>query len=103
MPEPKTDTTAQPARQMTRTFLFPVVIKLSRHNKKTAYFPPEPKTDTTAQPARQTTVTFFFPVVINPHWKFGFTNLSIGDTQEHQLGIYPEKKSLCFNILNYMP
>ena len=43
---------------------FPVVIKISRHNKKTANFPPEPKTDTTAQPARQTTVTFFFPVVI---------------------------------------
>jgi hypothetical protein len=38
---------------------FPVVIKLSRHNKKTAYFPPEPKTDITAQPARQTTRTFF--------------------------------------------
>ena len=29
--------------------------------------------------------------------------MSIGDTQEHQLGIYPEKESLCFNILNYMP
>ncbi len=43
-------------------FFFPVVIKLSRRNKKTANFPPEPKTDT---PARQTTGTFFFfPVVI---------------------------------------
>ena len=68
---------------------FPVVMKISRHNKKTANFPPtddciffsgrnqnfpplqknanfppEPKTNTTAQPARQTTVTFFFPVII---------------------------------------
>ena len=43
---------------MTVSF-FPVVIKISRHNKKTANFPPEPKTDTTAQPARQTTVSFF--------------------------------------------
>ncbi len=42
-----------PARQTTVSF-FPVVIKLSRHNKKTAYFPPEPKTDTTAQPVRNT-------------------------------------------------
>ncbi len=32
----------------------------------------------------------------------GFTNLLIGDTQEHQLDIYPEKELLCFNILNYM-
>ncbi len=47
---------------MTGTF-FPVVIKLSRHNKKTAYFLPEPKSDTTAQPARQLTRTFI-PVVI---------------------------------------
>ena len=44
---------------MTGTFFFPVVMKISRHNKKTANFPPEPKTDT---PARQTTGTFF-PVV----------------------------------------
>ena len=27
-----------------------------------------------------------------------YLEVSIGDTQEHQLGIYPEKKSLCFNI-----
>jgi hypothetical protein len=58
-PEPKSDTTAQPARQTTRSFFFQVVIELSGRNKKTAYFPPEPKTDTTAQPARQTTGTFF--------------------------------------------
>ena len=32
-----------------------------------------------------------------------YLEVSIGDTQEHQLGIYPEKESLCFNILNYMP
>ncbi len=38
-------------------FFFPVVMKIFRHNKKTAIFPPEPKTDT---PARQTTGTFFF-------------------------------------------
>jgi hypothetical protein len=64
-PVSKTDTTAQPARQTTTIeIFFPVVIKLSRHNKKTAYFLPEPKTDTTAQPARQTTKTCFFPVVI---------------------------------------
>ena len=31
-----------------------------------------------------------------------YLEVSIGDTQEHQLGIYPEKESLCFNILNYM-
>ena len=31
----------------------------------------------------------------------GFTNLFIGDTQEHQLDIYPEKELLWFNILNY--
>ncbi len=24
--------------------------------------------------------------------------VSIGDTREHQLGVYPEKESLCFNI-----
>ena len=41
-------------------FFFPVVIKISRHYKKNANFPPEPKTDTTAQPARQTTVSFFY-------------------------------------------
>ena len=35
-----------PDRRLELLF-FPVVIKLSRHNKKTAYFPPEPKTDTT--------------------------------------------------------
>ena len=29
-----------------------------------------------------------------------YLEVSIGDTQEHQLGIYPEKESLCFNILN---
>ncbi len=27
-----------------------------------------------------------------------YLEVSIGDTQEHQLGIYPEKESLCFNI-----
>ena len=32
-----------------------------------------------------------------------YLEVSIGDTREHQLGIYPEKESLCFNILNYMP
>ena len=51
-----------PARQTTVSFFFPDVMKISRHDKKTANFPSEPKTDTTAQPARQTTV--FFPVVI---------------------------------------
>ena len=32
-----------------------------------------------------------------------YLEVSIGDTQEHQLDIYQEKESLCFNILNYMP
>ena len=32
-----------------------------------------------------------------------YLEVSIGDTQEHQLGIYPEKEILCFNFLNYMP
>ena len=32
-----------------------------------------------------------------------YSEVSIGDTQEHQLDIYQEKESLCFNILNYMP
>ncbi len=27
-----------------------------------------------------------------------YLEVSIGDTQEHQLGIYPEKESLRFNI-----
>ena len=27
-----------------------------------------------------------------------YLEVSIGDTQEHQLGIYPEKESLCLNI-----
>ncbi len=27
-----------------------------------------------------------------------YSEVSLGDTQEHQLGIYPEKESLCFNI-----
>ncbi len=27
-----------------------------------------------------------------------YSDVSIGDTQEHQLGIYPEKESLCLNI-----
>ncbi len=27
-----------------------------------------------------------------------YSEVSIGDTQEHQLGIYPEKESLCSNI-----
>ncbi len=26
-----------------------------------------------------------------------YLEVSIGDTQEHQSGIYPEKESLCFN------
>jgi hypothetical protein len=33
-------------------------------------------------------------------WKFGFTNLSIGNTQEHPLGVLPGNESLYFNILN---
>jgi hypothetical protein len=31
-------------------------------------------------------------------WKFGFTNLSIGDTQEHPLGVYLEMNH-CISIL----
>jgi len=27
-----------------------------------------------------------------------YLEVSIDDTREHQLGIYPEKESLCFNI-----
>jgi hypothetical protein len=27
-----------------------------------------------------------------------YLEVSVGDTQEHQLGVYPEKESLCFNI-----
>ncbi len=27
-----------------------------------------------------------------------YSEVSIGDTREHQLGVYPEKESLCFNI-----
>ncbi len=27
-----------------------------------------------------------------------YLEVSIGDTQDHQLGIYPEKESSCFNI-----
>jgi hypothetical protein len=27
-----------------------------------------------------------------------YLEVSIGDTREHQLGVYPEKESLCFNI-----
>ena len=27
-----------------------------------------------------------------------YLEVSIGDTREHQLGIYPEKESLCLNI-----
>jgi hypothetical protein len=27
-----------------------------------------------------------------------YLEVSIGDTQEHQSGVYPEKESLCFNI-----
>ncbi len=27
-----------------------------------------------------------------------YLEVSIGDTREHQLGIYPELESLCFNI-----
>ncbi len=27
-----------------------------------------------------------------------YLEVSIGDTWEHQLGVYPEKESLCFNI-----
>ena len=48
-----------PARQTTVSFFFPVVMKISRHNKKTANFPP---TDD---------CIFFFPVVIkiSRHYK----------------------------------
>ncbi len=27
-----------------------------------------------------------------------YSEVTIGDTREHQLGVYPEKESLCFNI-----
>jgi len=27
-----------------------------------------------------------------------YLEVSIGDTREHQLDVYPEKESLCFNI-----
>ncbi len=27
-----------------------------------------------------------------------YSEVSIGDTREHQLGVSPEKESLCFNI-----
>jgi hypothetical protein len=27
-----------------------------------------------------------------------YLEVSIGDTREHQLGVYPKKESLCFNI-----
>ncbi len=27
-----------------------------------------------------------------------YLEVLIGDTREHQLGVYPEKESLCFNI-----
>ncbi len=30
--------------------------------------------------------------------EWSYLEVSIGDTQENQLGIYPEKESLCFNI-----
>ncbi len=46
---PKTDATAQPARQMTIELFFPVVIKLSRHTTRTFFsirnktFPPQQK------------------------------------------------------------
>ncbi len=58
-PEPRTDTTAQPARQTTRTF-FSGRNKTFPLQQKNCLFPPVPKTDTTAQPTRQTTRTFFF-------------------------------------------
>ncbi len=29
---------------------------------------------------------------------WSYLEVSIGDTREHQLGVYPEKESLCFNI-----
>ena len=48
--------TRSPDRRL-KLFFFPVVMKISRQNKKTANFPPERKTDT---PARQTTGTFLF-------------------------------------------
>ncbi len=33
-----------------------------------------------------------------------YSEVSIGDTQEHQLGIYPEKRIIVFQYnLNYMP
>ncbi len=30
--------------------------------------------------------------------EWSYLEVSIGDTWEHQLGVYPEKESLCFNI-----
>ena len=104
----------QPARQTTGTF-FISGRNRQNHNSTTRqtddwnfFFPGRNRQN---QPARQTTGTFFFSGCNwngalpwkATRWKFGFTNLSIGDTQAHQLGIYPEKESLCFNILNYMP
>ncbi len=32
-----------------------------------------------------------------------YLEVSIGDTQEHPLGVYLEKESLYFNYLNWMP
>ncbi len=34
----------------------------------------------------------------SPKKERSYLEVSIGDTQEHQLGVYPEKESLCFNI-----
>jgi len=61
-------------------------------------------TDTTTNKMSRTTlpIIFIFCFLLSVRVS-GFTNLSIGDTQEHQLDIYPEKDLLCFNILNYMP
>ena len=85
-----------PNRQTTVSFIFPAVIDRAPARETTVSF--FSGRNNYCTPARQTTVSFFL------RWKFGFTNnLSIGDTQEHQLDIYQEKESLCFNILNYMP
>ena len=86
-----------PARQTTRTFF-----SSGRNNFFHIFFF---RSYLERRNNGQTTVSFFSGRNWNgalpwkaPRWKFGFTNLSIGDTQEHQLGIYPEKESLCFNI-----
>ncbi len=59
-------------------------------------------TGTTTNKMNRATLVFIFCFLLSVRVS-GFTNLLIGDTQEHQLDIYPEKELLCFNILNYMP